>query len=93
MLVDYLHPRKFPFLGPLMTWTLRTATLGVLVGIYQFNTNDIGMHRQLFCITLLNYCVVHGRPDGADCKSVARMIGWFLSCVQYSNGNARPQAL
>lgn len=43
MLVDYLHPRKFPFFGPLMKWTLRTATLGVLVGVYQFNTNDIGL--------------------------------------------------
>ncbi|KAI6008716.1 mitochondrial inner membrane protein [Pisolithus orientalis] len=43
MLVDYLHPRKFPFLGNFMRWTLRTMTLGVLVGIYQFNTNDIGL--------------------------------------------------
>ncbi|KAL4072000.1 CybS-domain-containing protein [Scleroderma yunnanense] len=43
ILVDYLHPRKFSFLGPLMKWTLRTATLGVLVGVYQFNTNDIGL--------------------------------------------------
>lgn len=43
MLVDYLHPRKFPYSGPLMKWTLRTVTLGVLVGVYQFNTNDIGL--------------------------------------------------
>ncbi|KAI6001836.1 mitochondrial inner membrane protein [Pisolithus albus] len=43
MLVDYLHPRKFPFLGNFMKWTLRTMTLGVLVGVYQFNTNDIGL--------------------------------------------------
>lgn len=78
MLVDYLHPRKFPFFGPLMKWTLRTATLGVLVGVYQFNTNDIGMYRQCFCITLLNYYVVRGRPNGADCKGVAGIIGWFL---------------
>ena len=42
ILVDYLPKRKFPVLGPLMTWTLRTATVGVLVGVYQFNTNDIG---------------------------------------------------
>lgn len=42
MIVDYLHPRKFPLIGPVMTWTLRTATVGVLVGVYQFNTNDIG---------------------------------------------------
>jgi len=43
ILVDYLHKRKFPILGPLSTWTLRTATVGVLVGVYQFNTNDIGL--------------------------------------------------
>ena len=42
MLVDYLHPRKFPTLGPIVTWGLRAATSGVLVGVYQFNTNDIG---------------------------------------------------
>ncbi|KAJ7366489.1 mitochondrial inner membrane protein [Mycena albidolilacea] len=43
MLVDYLHPRKFPVLGRIATWTLRTATVGVLVGVYNFNTNDIGL--------------------------------------------------
>lgn len=42
MVVDYLHKRKFPIIGPVITWTLRTATVGVLVGVYQFNTNDIG---------------------------------------------------
>ncbi|KAF7365505.1 Succinate dehydrogenase [ubiquinone] cytochrome b small subunit [Mycena venus] len=43
MVVDYLHPRKFPVIGPLTTWTLRAATVGVLVGVYNFNTNDIGL--------------------------------------------------
>ncbi|KAF8550792.1 SDHD, membrane anchor subunit of succinate dehydrogenase [Imleria badia] len=43
ILVDYLHKRKYPILGPVMTWTLRTVTVGVLVGVYQFNTNDIGL--------------------------------------------------
>ncbi|KAF8905844.1 mitochondrial inner membrane protein [Gymnopilus junonius] len=42
-LVDYLHPRKFPLLGPICTWTLRGATVATLVGVYQFNTNDIGL--------------------------------------------------
>lgn len=42
MIVDYVHKRKFPVLGPILTWTLRSATVGVLVGVYQFNTNDIG---------------------------------------------------
>lgn len=42
MIVDYVHKRKFPILGPVLSWTLRTATVGVLVGVYQFNTNDIG---------------------------------------------------
>ncbi|KAF9050817.1 SDHD, membrane anchor subunit of succinate dehydrogenase [Hymenopellis radicata] len=40
---DYVHPRKFPVLGPTVSWGLRAATVGVLVGVYQFNTNDIGL--------------------------------------------------
>ncbi|KAI0746887.1 mitochondrial inner membrane protein [Daedaleopsis nitida] len=43
VLVDYLHPRKFPVLGRVCTWALRATTVGVLVGVYQFNTNDIGL--------------------------------------------------
>ena len=42
VLVDYLHKRKFPVIGPLMTWLLRGATVATLVGVYQFNTNDVG---------------------------------------------------
>ncbi|KAF5313912.1 hypothetical protein D9619_013069 [Psilocybe cf. subviscida] len=42
-LVDYLHPRKFPVIGRVATWALRTATVATLVGVYQFNTNDIGL--------------------------------------------------
>jgi len=43
LLVDYVHPRKFPVLGRISTWALRATTVGVLVGVYQFNTNDIGL--------------------------------------------------
>lgn len=53
MLVDYVHKRKFPVLGPITTWTLRTVTVGVLVGVYQFNTNDIGTLSSFFD---LHYC-------------------------------------
>ena len=42
LLVDYLHPRKFALLGKVLPWVLRATTVGVLVGVYQFNTNDIG---------------------------------------------------
>lgn len=43
IVVDYLHTRKFPVIGQIAKWGLRTATVATLVGIYQFNTNDIGM--------------------------------------------------
>ncbi|KAF9646599.1 hypothetical protein BDM02DRAFT_3099590 [Thelephora ganbajun] len=43
ILVDYVHPRKFSKLGPTLTWVLRATTVGVLVGVYQFNTEDIGL--------------------------------------------------
>ncbi|KAG9120875.1 membrane anchor subunit of succinate dehydrogenase, Sdh4 [Ceratobasidium sp. 392] len=41
--VDYVHSRKFPRIGPIVKWGLRLATTGALVGIYQFNTEDIGL--------------------------------------------------
>ncbi|KAI0343319.1 mitochondrial inner membrane protein [Trametopsis cervina] len=43
ILVDYIHKRKFPVLGPTLSWGLRATTVAVLVGVYQFNTNDIGL--------------------------------------------------
>ncbi|KAF8970901.1 mitochondrial inner membrane protein [Flammula alnicola] len=43
MVVDYLHTRKFPVIGQIAKWGLRTATVATLVGVYQFNTNDIGL--------------------------------------------------
>ncbi|EJD41055.1 hypothetical protein AURDEDRAFT_115600 [Auricularia subglabra TFB-10046 SS5] len=43
VVVDYLHKRKFPILGPVMTWLLRFATVGTLYGVYEFNTNDVGL--------------------------------------------------
>lgn len=43
VLIDYVPKRKFPVISPIANWTLRALTCGVLVGIYQFNTHDIGM--------------------------------------------------
>ena len=48
LLVDYVHPRKFPKLGPTLTWVLRATTVGVLVGVYQFNTEDIGQYFRFY---------------------------------------------
>ncbi|CDZ96299.1 Succinate dehydrogenase membrane anchor subunit and related proteins [Phaffia rhodozyma] len=42
-LVDYLHERKFPRVGPAASWALRAATVGALFGVYEFNTNDVGL--------------------------------------------------
>ncbi|EUC65255.1 succinate dehydrogenase (ubiquinone) membrane anchor subunit [Rhizoctonia solani AG-3 Rhs1AP] len=43
MVVDYLHPRKWPIFGPIIKWTLRLLTTGTLIGVYQFNTEDVGL--------------------------------------------------
>ncbi|TDL26038.1 SDHD, membrane anchor subunit of succinate dehydrogenase [Rickenella mellea] len=43
ILIDYIHPRKFSVLGPTLKWGLRALTAGALVGVYQFNTNDVGL--------------------------------------------------
>jgi succinate dehydrogenase (ubiquinone) membrane anchor subunit len=41
-LIDYVHPRKFPTLGPLAKWALRAVTGLSVWGVYEFNTNDVG---------------------------------------------------
>ncbi|PAV18411.1 mitochondrial inner membrane [Pyrrhoderma noxium] len=41
--IDYLHSRKFPILGPVSKWLVRTATAGAVYGVFMFNTNDIGL--------------------------------------------------
>ncbi|KAG0318373.1 membrane anchor subunit of succinate dehydrogenase, Sdh4 [Dissophora globulifera] len=44
MVTDYLHPAKIGVTGnKLISWTLRGATVLVLVGCYQFNTADVGL--------------------------------------------------
>ena len=66
-----MHKRKFPVLGPIATWTLRLMTGGVLVGVYQFNTNDIGASlTPPFSVT---HCRVVFRSDGIDHESVDSM--------------------
>jgi len=47
----HLHTRKFPFAGQISKWALRRTTVANLIGIYQFNTNDVGT---IFCIVSLN---------------------------------------
>ncbi|KAG2231825.1 CybS-domain-containing protein [Thamnidium elegans] len=42
-ITDYFNPRKSVILNKLMTGALWASTTGVLVGCYQFNTNDIGI--------------------------------------------------
>ena len=58
IVVDYLPRRKFPVIGQIAKWGLRTATVATLVGIYQFNTNDIGVFKKAFLFSkhkLMNY--------------------------------------
>ena len=43
ILVDYLHPRKYPIIGKVTPWVLRLLTLGTMYGLWQFNTNDVGI--------------------------------------------------
>jgi hypothetical protein len=66
-----------------MTWALRATTVGVLVGVYQFNTNDIGEYLApamlpwvslpadiLVWFAHLNYL---SRSHRTDCEGVARL--------------------
>jgi len=41
--VDYIHERKFPVVGQIAKWGIRALTTGALVGVYSFNTQDVGL--------------------------------------------------
>ncbi|CAB66444.2 TIM22 inner membrane protein import complex and succinate dehydrogenase (SDH) anchor subunit Tim18 [Schizosaccharomyces pombe] len=41
--IDYFPARRFKKLSPLMHWILRGCTVLTLIGVYEFNTNDIGL--------------------------------------------------
>ena len=83
VLVDYVHKRKFPTLGPLFTWTLRLTSLAVGVGVYQFNTNDIGAYLYMPVCTLLTklFDSRFGRahPPRMDCIGLNEWEHLFLS--------------
>ncbi|KAL7422157.1 membrane anchor subunit of succinate dehydrogenase, Sdh4 [Cryptotrichosporon argae] len=40
---DYLHPRKHGWLGHAARWALRVGTGLSVWGVYEFNTNDVGL--------------------------------------------------
>ncbi|PWN20717.1 mitochondrial inner membrane protein [Microstroma glucosiphilum] len=42
-LQDYLHERKFPIMGKIAPWALRAASVGTLYGLYELQTNDVGL--------------------------------------------------
>ncbi|KAG0126510.1 CybS-domain-containing protein [Tuber indicum] len=43
MIVDYIPHRRYPTLRKGAMWALKGATVLVLVGLYEFETNDVGI--------------------------------------------------
>lgn len=43
MILDYIPPERLPKVSAFMKWALRAATLTVAAGMYEFETNDIGV--------------------------------------------------
>lgn len=46
-IVDYFPTRQVPKTRVILSWVLRVATLGVGVGLYEFETNDVGITEAL----------------------------------------------
>ena len=40
---DYFSPRKWPRLAVIMRWLLRGATVTAGVGLFSYQTNDVGL--------------------------------------------------
>ncbi|MCJ1225662.1 membrane anchor subunit of succinate dehydrogenase, Sdh4 [Toensbergia leucococca] len=43
IIIDYVPIKRLPKTRALFWWGLRAATLGVAVGLYEFETNDVGL--------------------------------------------------
>jgi succinate dehydrogenase (ubiquinone) membrane anchor subunit len=43
ILTDYVPKKRFPKSGMALNWALRAATVVVGVGLYEFETNDVGL--------------------------------------------------
>ncbi len=43
MIIDYIPDKRYPKTKALFWWGLRGATLLVAVGLYEFETNDVGL--------------------------------------------------
>ncbi|KZF22022.1 mitochondrial succinate dehydrogenase cytochrome b560 subunit D [Xylona heveae TC161] len=43
MVIDYIPKKRFPKSRALFTWGLRAGTVVVAIGLYEFETNDVGL--------------------------------------------------
>lgn len=43
VIIDYIPSKRLPKTRALFWWGLRAATLTVGVGLYEFETNDVGL--------------------------------------------------
>lgn len=43
MITDYIPKRHYPKSRTVFTWGLRAATIVVLIGVYEFEVNEVGM--------------------------------------------------
>jgi len=50
IVADYVPTRRFPFAGRLAKWVLNAATIVVGIGLYEFETNDVGLTETVKCI-------------------------------------------
>jgi len=76
MITDYIPTRTYPKTNTFFMWGLRLATGVVLIGIYEFQVNEVGMSTNLFTwefvLTVLRTC---GRnQEGLDCVSTSMSV-------------------
>lgn len=72
MITDYIPKRHYPKTYVVFHWGLRLATVVVLVGLYEFQVNDVGM----FTIRSLGLTSRDrgGSEEGVDCLI---SVVWF----------------
>jgi succinate dehydrogenase (ubiquinone) membrane anchor subunit len=71
IVTDYVPKRSYPKSAVAFKWGLRAATVAVLLGIYEFQINEVGMV-SFVAVPDFRYC--RGNQKGLDCLSVIYVV-------------------
>jgi len=78
MIIDYIPKRRYPKSREACQWLLRAATVAVLVGIYEFQVNEVGILPRRLSGLIFRYC--GGCEKSVESLRRKEYIRWYILC-------------